>query len=238
MPGFFRPKKAEVINHWYALIPGFQTPTAEFYASIEAELKAREVPGLEMSRVEFAEGGLLSAKRMYLRMNRERLVFDVCSSPFGTSHFFSCRYAEIPTVIKLWQLAITLIGIFVFIGLLWRALGFILGALAIIVAFVLGTYFLRNAIALGLHDVDAMLIKSPVVGPIYERFFRKETYYREDTRLMYHDTVNEIVKAKVEEVTGAKGIKLVRFNEYDPIWTELYKPRIVNLGESEATEAA
>jgi hypothetical protein len=237
MFGFFRPKKAEVINHWYALIPGFRTPAAEFYASIEAELKAREVPGLEMSRVEFAEGGLLSANRTYLRMTRERLVFDVCSSPFGTAHFFSCRFAEIPTVIKLWQLAITMIGIFVFIGMLWRAFGFIVGTLAIIVAFIFGIYFLRNAVALGLHDIDATLIKSPVVGPIYERFFRKETYYREDTRLMYHDTVNEIVKAKVEEVTGAKGIKLIRFNEYDPIWSDLYKPRIVNLGGA-ATETA
>lgn len=238
MLGFFRPKKAEVINHWYSLIPSFQTPTAEFYASIEAELKAREVPGLEMSRVEFAEGGLLSAKRIYLRMTRERLIFDVCSSPFGTSHFFSCRFAEIPAVIKLWQLVITLIGIFVFIELLWRIFGIVLGTLVIIAAFAIGIYFLRNAVALGLHDVDAMLIKSPVVGPIYERFFRKETYYREDTRLMYHDTVNEIVKTKVEEVTGAKGIKLVQFNEYDPIWRELYKPRIVNFGETAAAQAA
>jgi len=240
MFGFFRPKKAEVINHWYALIPGFRTPTAEFYASIEAELKVREVPGLEMSRVEFAEGGLLSAKRTYLRMTRERLVFDVCSSPFGTAHFFSCRFAEIPAVIKLWQLAVTMIGVFVLIGLLWRTFGLIYGTLAIIVTFILGIYFLRNAVAMGLHDVDAMLIKSPVIGPIYERFFRKETYYREDTRLMYHDTVNEIVKAKVEEVTGAKGSKLVRFNEYDPIWSDLYKPRIVNLGGAgaETAEAA
>jgi len=240
MLGFFRPKKAEVINHWYSLVPGFKTPTAEFYQSVETELKAREVPGLQMSRVEFAEGGLLSDKRQYLRMTRERLVFDVCSAPFGTSHFFSCRFAEIPAVIRLWQLAVTLIVVFVFIGLLWKILGFILGTLAIIVSFVFGIYFLRNAVAMGLHDVDAMLIKSPVVGPIYERLFRKETYYREDTRLMYHDTVNEIVKAKVEEVTGAKGIKLVRFNEFDPIWSDLYKPRIVNLGGAgtETVEAA
>lgn len=240
MLGFFRPKKAEVINHWYALVPGFKTLTAEFYAAVEAELKAREVPGLETSRVEFAEGGLLSAQRTYLRMTRERLVFDVCSASFGTSHFFSCRFAEIPAVVKLWQLAITLIGILVLIGMLWRVFGVIWGTLAIIAAFLLGIYFLRNAVALGLRDVDAMLIKSPVIGPIYERFFRKETYYREDTRLMYHDTVNEIVKAKVEEVTGAKGIKLVRFNEYDPIWGELYKPRIVNPGEggADAAEAA
>jgi hypothetical protein len=133
---------------------------------------------------------------------------------------------------------VTLISVLVFIGMLWKILGFILGTLTIIVSFVLGIYFLRNAVAMGLHDVDAMLVNSPLVGPIYERFFRKETYYREDTRLMYHDTVNEIVKAKVEEVTAAKGIKLVRFNEYHPIWSELYKPRIVILGETAAAEAA
>jgi hypothetical protein len=234
----FRPKKAEVISHWYALIPGFKTPAAEFYTSIESELKAREVPGLEISRVEFSEGGLLSDKRQYLRMTRERLVFDICSAPFGTSHFFSCRFAEIPPIIRLWQLALALIGILIFIGTAWKLLGFILGTLAIIAAFGFGIFILRNAVAMGLHDVDATLIKSPLVGPIYERFFRKETYYREDTRLMYCDTVNEIVKAKVEEVTGAKGIKLVRFNEYDPILGELYKPRLVTLSDEPAAQAA
>ncbi len=55
---------------------------------------------------------------------------------------------------------------------------------------------------------------------------------------MYHDTVNEIVKSKVEEVTGAKGVKLVRFNEYDPVWAELYKPRLVTLSEEPAEQAA
>jgi hypothetical protein len=51
--------------------------------------------------------------------------------------------------------------------------------------------------------------------------------HRQDTRLMYCDTVNAVVKAKVEETTGAKGIKLVKFNEYSPILGELYKPRAV-----------
>jgi hypothetical protein len=89
---------------------------------------------------------------------------------------------------------------------------------------------------MGLHDLDAMLIKSPVVGPIYEVFFRKETYYRTDTRLMYLDTVSEVVKAIVEESTGAQGIKLLRFNEHDPILSEVYKPRIVRIRESTESE--
>ena len=43
--------------------------------------------------------------------------------------------------------------------------------------------------------------------------------------------VNEFndAKAKVEETTGLKGIKLVRFNEYSPIFGELYKPTLVPL---------
>ena len=50
---------------------------------------------------------------------------------------------------------------------------------------------------------------------------------------MYRDTVNAVVKAKVEEVTGANGIKLVQFNDYSPILGELYKPTIVPLPRSE-----
>jgi hypothetical protein len=46
---------------------------------------------------------------------------------------------------------------------------------------------------------------------------------------MYHDTVNDVVKAKVEETTGAKGIKLIKFNEYSPILGELYKPTTVQI---------
>jgi hypothetical protein len=52
---------------------------------------------------------------------------------------------------------------------------------------------------------------------------------------MYCDTVNAIVKAKVEEITGAKGIKLIRFNEHSPILAELYKPTTVQLPKTPPT---
>jgi hypothetical protein len=88
---------------------------------------------------------------------------------------------------------------------------------------------MRNALAMGLKDLDASLIKTPVIGPIYEAWFRKETYYRQDTRLMYCDTVNAVVKAIVEDTTGAKGIKLIRYMENCPLLNELYKPKAVPL---------
>jgi hypothetical protein len=231
-------EKGKVLRHWYVLISDFQTSTADFYASIEAELKARKVPGLEISRVDFAEGGLISDKREYLRMIRERFVFDICSAPFGTAHFFSCRFAEIPTIIRLWQLALVFVGILGFIAVFLKLFGFLLGTVVVVFTFAATVYLLRNAIAVGLRDVDAALVKSPLVGSIYERFFRNETYYREDTRLMYCDLVNKVVEARIEETTGARGLKLIQINDYDPIMRELYKPRLMTLTANEAVEAA
>lgn len=229
MFGFFEAKKGEVIDHWYSLVPGFTTSGKEFYEAIEKELKERQIPGLDIAYVDFAEGGVLSQKREYLRMTRERLVFDICAAPFGTAFFFSCRFAQIPPVIRLWQLLVVIVGTFMVTMLAFRYAGLILGGLLLLSALVFLIYLLRNAVALGLKDLDAYLIKDPMFGAIYENWFRKETYYRHDTRLMYCDTVNAVVKAKVEEVTGTKGIKLVRYMENCPLLNELYKPNEVPL---------
>lgn len=238
MFNFFKPKPAEVLDHWYALVPNFDTPTKEFYDSITEELKAQKVPGLEISRVQFSEGGILSGKREYLRMTRERLVFDICAAPFGTSYFFSCRFAEIPAIIKIWQLILLFVGVVFTTLFIWQVAGFTYGSLLLLLLFTIGIYTLRNAVAMGLHDLDATLIKSPVIGAIYERFFRKETYYRHDTRLMYLDIVNSIAKAMVEDITAKNGVKLIRFNEHSPILRKLYKRKMVSLSPDLEVEAA
>ena len=190
------------------------------------------MPGLEISRVEFSEGGLFSDKRTYLRMTRERLVFDVCAAPFGANYFYSCRFAELPAVVHLWQLVV-LCGALLLCGMVSFSLALrIFGLMALfawgfgwVTILVVGIYTLRNAVAMGLKDLDAALIKMPVVGPIYEAWFRKETYYRHDTRLMYLTVVEGVVKKLVEQETAAKGVKLLTQYEYGPILGELYKPR-------------
>lgn len=224
MFSLIKSPKTEVLDHWIAFVEGFALSSSDFYGSVEKELKAREVPGMEMSRVEFAEGGILSDKRTYLRMIRERLVFDVCAAPFGSSYFFSCRFAEIPAVVQLWQLIVLLIAFFVITALAWHTFGFITGTFLLVTAIAVLIYVLRNAVAMGLSDLDATLIKSPFIGPLYERWFRKETYYRHDTRLMYLQIVSSVVKKLAEDAVAAKGIKLERQYEQAPILGELYKP--------------
>lgn len=219
----FSSKKADVISHWYALVPDFSASTQDFYSQVEQELKSRKVPDLEISRVEFSEGGLLSANREYLRMKRERLVFDVCAAPFGTSYFYSMRFAELPSAVKLWQILLVLVILFGSFLTTLRILGFFFGLLFFILAIGAAIYVARNAVALNLQYLDAELLKLPVIGPIYERFFRRETYYRIDTRLMYLETVDAIVKKMVETTTSAKGVKLLSIRQHSPILDELYK---------------
>jgi hypothetical protein len=232
----FSKSKADVIDHWYALVPDFNSSTKEFYESVEKGLKGREVPGLEIFHIDFAEGGIMSSKREYLRMTRERLVFDICAAPFGKAYFFSCRFAEIPAVVKLWQFLLLLFGLclasyfgLVIFSKIFGVMGLMLYPFLLLAALVAAIYIMRNAVAMGLSDLDASLIKTPIIGPIYEAWFRKETYYRQDTRLMYCDTVNAVVKAIVEDTTGAKGIKLIRYMENCPLLNELYKPKDVPL---------
>ena len=167
-------------------------------------------------------------------MIRERLVFDVCAAPFGTAYFFSCRFGEAPAVVQLWQLVVLVLAsafcAIVSFTIFFRIFGMLaafIWPVALIMLIVPAIYLMRNAVALRLDDVDELLLKVPVINTMYEAWFRKETYYREDTRLMYRDTVNAAVKAKLEELTGAKGVKLIRYNEWSPILGEMYKARFV-----------
>ena len=219
----FKSKKGDVLQHWIGMADGFNQAPQEFYTEVERQLTVRKVPGLEISRVEFSEGGILSEKRTYMRMIRERLVFDACAAPFGTGYFFSCRTVYIPPLIKLWHV---LIIILVFTAIhqgLASFLGNQLASIAVAGLIIAIAAMFQNAIALGLADIDAALIKTPVIGPVYERFFRKKTYYREDSRFMYLEMVPKIIQELALEVTAAKGVKLVRQYEQAPVFGELYK---------------
>jgi len=220
----FKPKNDEVLDHWISFADGFSLPPQEFYDAVEKELAARKIPSMEMSRVKYAEGGLLSEERIYLRMIRERLAFDMCASPFGTSYFFSCRTVHSPPAIRLWHVLVVLALLYIIGSLLLKYLGLDFAVIAFVALLVAIGVTFRNAVVLGLADMDNALMKSPAIGPIYERWFRKETYYRQDARLAYLNIVPAIIKDLAEAVTGAKGIKLVRQYERAPIFGELYKP--------------
>jgi len=219
----FKSKNDEVLDHWIYFADGLTLPPQEFYAAVEKAMADRKIPTMEVSRMEYAEGGLLSEKRLYLRMLRERLAFDTCAAPFGNTFFFSCRTVHSPPVLRLWHIAVMFVFFGIVYSLLVKWLGMMFANIAMVALLIAIVEVFRNAVGMGLTDLDNTLMKIPVVGPIYENWFRKETYYREDTRLVYLKIVPDIIKQVAEDMTGAKGIKLVQQYERAPIFGELYK---------------
>lgn len=221
----FKSKKDEVLNHWIAFADQFNLSSQEFYQALEKELAARKVPGLEIARVEYAEGGLFSEQRMYLRLIRERLAFDTCAAPFGTGYFFSCRTVYSPIVVKLWHVLAALVLLGGLYLLLAKFLGIVFAAIAVMALVIAIAQVFRNVIAMKLTNLDSALLKTPVLGPFYEKWFRVDSYYRQDTRLVYLDLVPKLVQILAEEVTATKGVKLVRQYQRAPVLGELYKPQ-------------
>jgi hypothetical protein len=219
----FENKKGDILDSWIYFADSFNFPPQEFYAAIEKEMVARKIPGMEISREEFSEGGLLSDKRIYLRLFRERLALYTCAAPFGTGYFFSFRAIYVPALVRLWHILVLWFFFGVINALLLALLGFTFaGVASITLLFAIAAVF-RNATAAGFGDLDTLLLKIPIVSTIYENWFREDTFYRIDTRTLYLQTLPEIVRKLAEDVTAAKGVKLLPQRGHLPALSELGK---------------
>lgn len=85
------------LSSWCQAVPNLQGTTSEFYQQVIAAVDAREVPGVSMRTVSFHEGGIQTDKREYLRIERGRLVYDLCAAPFGGTFFVSSWLAQKPS---------------------------------------------------------------------------------------------------------------------------------------------
>ncbi len=218
-------KKASTVllDHWCELLKDFTASPNDIYEAVERSVAARAIPGLESKRVFWHEGGAISAKREYLQLARERLVFEIGAAQFGTGFFISFRSSEIPLVID--PLGIFLVlgaaGIFLLIlvslfGLLWGGIVLVFSLSAILFA-------LRTAVARGLGDLDRVLMKTPLIAPLYELFLRPLTYYRIDSTAMYLKAVQDAAAEAFQGVCGEQGVPLMSEVVSPPVMESLYR---------------
>jgi len=213
---------AEVISHWHLLIDDFNTSALEFYESVEAALVARQVPDITTSRIDWKEGGMLSAKREYLRVARGRLTFDICAAPYGTGYFFSSWSAEQSLLRALFYACLIILGLpilFLFFLSQFGSNGFVLFFLALAGALVL----LRNSVQPGAALVEEMILAMPVIGPIYYRLFKPVTYYSTDTRIMFQESVHRAVIEVIAELRVARGLRALNQDETRPTMRDLLR---------------
>lgn len=205
MFGLIKKRKPIIHAHWYVPLLDFQSDAEAFYRAIEDELKARKVPDSIVERITFRESNSLSATRTYFRLRKERAVLDICSAPYGTSWYFSCRSAVLPRPLYWWEVQLTVLGLAGFFGLYWHLFGLVTGSIVFgsSVVFLLLILFTARS----WNTLDDFVMNLPVIGALYEAYLRPDTYHRQDQRLIYGDLVATIVRAKVMEFCTAGGVE-------------------------------
>ncbi len=227
-------RQAEVFSHSATVLPGIQLSTQEFYTKLEEAIRAHNWPGVEFLRVSHREAGLLSHQREYLRVVRQRQVIDACAARFGTDYFFTLREAEIQAQLSLTTLLIFLVSLALGFSMLTSTFGFIPGLTLFGFIVVFGFFVLFNVLRMGLTRLDGVLMRTPVIGPIYETWCRRSTtYFQFDSRVVFLKLMNDLLKEHVDEATSAQGVRSLSYLEHQPILDGFYKTKIRNPEDGE-----
>jgi hypothetical protein len=77
-------KAGKILAHWEQMIESSSATPLEFY-NLVLQATARRAASVSVSYVTCREGGVMSARRVYLRVRRKRLMFQIGAAPFGNS---------------------------------------------------------------------------------------------------------------------------------------------------------
>lgn len=200
-----RSLETPVISHWNKLIDDFAISPLEFYAAVEEAVKAQGVPDAQISRVEYHEGGVLSAARTYLRVKHRRLAFDICGAPYGRGFFFSSWLVETKPEIRAWGCLVFLLALGA-TAVVFEKFG-LQGCGIAIVVFLLACLIALEGVREGWFLSEDTILALPYLGPLYEYFFAPTTYYKIDTTHMFQATVHTVVLKVVDSFLEAKGLR-------------------------------
>lgn len=183
----------DVLSHWHQSVEELNTSSLEFYDAVEKSIRAKNVAAIQLERVEVPEQGVFSAKRTYLAVTYGRLRFDICGAPFGTDFFFSWWLVrKAPGFHAVWGCTALVV---LPLALIWlvASLGFVKGVFFAVLLLAIGFVLLAGVAPGGWSEVEDSLLATPVIGPLYGKFFKPVTYYSEDSRLMFEETVHRVV---------------------------------------------
>jgi hypothetical protein len=197
----------EVTPSWHRYFDDLSLSSPDFYKAIEHELAARQIPGVRIRYVTFFERGLLSARRLYLQIECDWLIYRICAAPFGTGYFFSSRLFI--NIFRTWPIIACIIMLspavpllsFIILrnqtgNLLWTA-AITGGATALVL------FFLASMIGIWIYTCCHL------------------TYHRQDTLRAFQDAMERLFQSTVESTIDPKGHKPLPVEEIRPIHEKL-----------------
>ncbi len=217
MPGGPAPT---VLSHWSRLFEGLSASPLGFYKSVEQAVERRQLPDTSRSRVDWHEGGVLSAKREYLRVERGRLVFDICGAPYGNGFFVSWWLGRLQSPYGPVALVALTVGIIILAYVMAKVAGILLALVLLPILAPLLLWIFAHYVASQEAGWDDALVAMPILGSLYQRWFSPETYYRIDTTLMFQSSVQAAVNEVVDDLSRSSGLPLMSEFERKPILRE------------------
>jgi len=214
----------EIVSHWSKLFENFQASPLAFYQAVESALLKREIPDSKNSRIDHKEAGVLSAKREYLRVQREKLLFDIGAAPFGTGFFVSWWLVdEFPRLNPLVKIA-AVFGLFLVAIFLVVPAGMVLGSILFLALLFGGLAVANSNASIGNFD-DRVVRALPLIGALYNWLFKPDTYYRIDSMKMFQTAVHNAVLEVIDAMTAEKGLRALSESERKPVMREFYQRR-------------
>lgn len=221
-----RKYPVEVLSHWEHGFPGLQASSQEVYEAIENGVRALEFPGVKFGRALRSQGGLLSKKREYLQIRRERLIIEVCAAPFGPKFFFVSW--RLSMILLAFDFLFVIAGTFASIAIWWVVaqlsnglVGFIFGVLVFLLMLRLKGGD-KNELWEDLHIV---MLRVPLVGQYWGLFVRPETYYRIDSAAAFRGAVHDVVLGVAGDLIKGQGGSPLTVDEQKPILSSLFGRR-------------
>jgi hypothetical protein len=215
-------KAAFVLSHWYHLFERVQESPQSFYGRLEQAVKDRALPDAVLSRVDHHEGGPLSAKREYLRVMRTGYMFDVCAAPFGNGFFVSWWLAKALPTWGFWaMLGVLVLSLFVLV-VTTAFLGVVVGLGAGVLGFIVMCAILGDQLRNQGYSLEDLILTFPLIGGLYKLFFLGDTYFKTDTALMFQESVRRAVLDVLDQITEAKGMRVLSETERKPILNSLF----------------
>jgi hypothetical protein len=221
-----RKYPVEVLSHWEHGFPGLQASSQEVYEAIENGVRALEFPGVMFGRALRSQGGLLSKKREYLQIRRERLIIEVCAAPFGPKFFFVSW--RLSMILLAFDFLFVIVGTFASIAIGWfigqlstGGFGFILG----LVIFLLTLRAKGGDMNEILEDLHIVMLRVPLVGQYWGLFVRPETYYRIDSAAAFRGAVHDVVLGVAGDLIKKQGGSPLSADERKPILSSLFGRR-------------
>ena len=197
------------LDDWRILAENYQMPPLEFYARLEAAIRQLQIPDLEISHYETKESGLLSDRRVYLRLRRGSLLFDCCAAPLGANYFFSYWLWMLPRPFTLFHL----LGLLTTPVLLDCLAAHTLGLATILAGLGLLFAVLRAGLFRTRRHLEEFGYGLTLVGVLYELFFRKPTYYELDAAAAFHATIRNRLLLVLDELTKTHGLRALTLEE-------------------------